>query len=296
MPYERLADFKIIAKNELGYNEEKHLIFELTGKTANLILTDSNYTILETLKHLPQDLDSARIMLSGAKYTSLPARNKLTIEQIDEITRLIANSTDNIGDLLKQNLLGVANNTVDEMLFGIDKENHSLINCSRVIDGINNYTYKLKNLQPNIIFVNGIPSEVYPFDYLSAKGKKTVYPTLNKAHDEFYYLKDRALRFSQKSKAISTTVKNTVARYEKKIAIQLQAIIDAENNQTNKIYGDLILANLFQLKKNDEQLVTTNYYEESCPTVTIPLDKSKNLLHARNAKNPIKNTASRKIP
>ena len=44
MPYERVLEFCLSVNDELGYKKEMKLIFELTGKTSNIILTDGNYT------------------------------------------------------------------------------------------------------------------------------------------------------------------------------------------------------------------------------------------------------------
>ena len=61
MPYERVVDFALLVNDDLGYRKEMHLVFELTGKTSNIILTDENHVTLDSIKHLPQDLDLSLI-------------------------------------------------------------------------------------------------------------------------------------------------------------------------------------------------------------------------------------------
>ncbi|MGN1066934.1 MAG: NFACT family protein, partial [Candidatus Fimimonas sp.] len=65
MPFERVLDFSLQVCDDLGYQKRMHLVFELTGKTSNIILTEENYVILDSIKHLPQDLDSKRLVLAG---------------------------------------------------------------------------------------------------------------------------------------------------------------------------------------------------------------------------------------
>ncbi|MCM1533841.1 MAG: NFACT family protein, partial [Corallococcus sp.] len=77
MPYERVLDFGLSVSDELGYRRDMRLIFELTGKTSNIILTDDNYITLDSIKHLPQDLDGKRLIMSGAKYTFFLPQNKI---------------------------------------------------------------------------------------------------------------------------------------------------------------------------------------------------------------------------
>ncbi len=74
MPYERVVEFSLSVTDELGYKKDMRMVFELTGKTSNIILTDSDYTILDSIKHLPQDIDCKRLIMSGAKYSFSAAK------------------------------------------------------------------------------------------------------------------------------------------------------------------------------------------------------------------------------
>ena len=47
------------------------------------------------------------------------------------------------------------------------------------------------------------------------------------------------------------------------------------------MYGDLISANLYRLKKGEEKCILENFYDESCPSIEIALDKR--LTPAQNA-------------
>lgn len=274
MPYERVADFTLKSKNELGYTETKHLLFELTGKTANLVLTDGEYVIFDTMKHLPVDLDTQRIMLPGAKYEFFAARDKIRPDEKEKITALTTSSAQDIDGIFAKNLLGVSSATVAEMLFGINKSDHSPENAVRAAEGAAEYLSRLAEPRPNIVFEGQHPAEVYPFDYKSVKRPKAFYPTLNKAHDEFYFLKDRALRTSQKTKHLSTVIKNAVNRLEKKIAIQEQSVLDCAESEKFKNLGDMILANIHAYRQGAEKMTVTDYSREDCPQVEIALDKT----------------------
>ncbi len=275
MPFERVIDITFDAKNELGYNQVLHLIFELTGKTSNTILTNENYTILDSIKHLPQDLDSKRIIMAGVKYNFFAPQDKIAPNEHDKIVSLVTNCSGDIRTTLTQNILGVSLTTINEILYGIDSDTNNSITATLIADRFANYLSQLGN-QPNIIFRNGTPVEVCPHIYHSIGGQVVTYDTLNKAHDMYYYYLDKAQRFRDKAKSTNTIVKNSISRTEKKIAIQKQGIIDASTSTINKIYGDLILANLHNIKYGDSEVCVVNYYEPSCPTVTIPLSTTAN--------------------
>ncbi len=58
--FERVVELTVENKNELGYRQLKRLVFEVTGKSANIILTDENYTITDSLKRPDAELTSKK--------------------------------------------------------------------------------------------------------------------------------------------------------------------------------------------------------------------------------------------
>ncbi len=275
MPYERVLDFTLNNRNDLGYSKDMHLIFELTGKTSNIILTEENYTVLDSIKHLPTDMDSKRIILNGAKYPFFQPQDKLLPFDINRIKILLKTNLSPIRQLLVENLLGVSQTTVNEMTYGIDENDRDKA-IDIVLKRIKEYEHKLLNPQPAVLYVNGSMKEVLPFEYDSKKGEYRHYDTLNGAHDEYYFLTDKYKRFADKAKSVNTIVKNAVARTEKKLAIQKQSILEAQESDYNKKAGDLILANIYLIKQGADKVVVQDYYEADCPQITIALDKALN--------------------
>lgn len=272
MPYERVVEFTLSVNDDLGYKRQVRLIFELTGKTSNIILTDENYIVLDSIKHLPQDLDSKRIIMSGAKYNFFPPQEKIEPFDLERINEYLANTMLPLRKSLPEVLLGVSQSTVNEIMCGVDENDHTIINNTKVLNGIKRYRNGLTAPRPNVVLREGTPIDVCPFDYLSVKGEKAYYPTLNEAHDNFFFLLDKAQRFASKAKSVTTIVKNAISRTEKKLAIQRQSVLEAESRDIYKQYGDLILSNIWQVAPLSEQLNCYNYYDDT--NITIPLDKS----------------------
>ncbi len=281
MPFERVLDFSLSATDDLGYKSNLHLIFELTGKTSNIFLTDENYVIIDSIKHLPQDLESSRVLISGAKYTFFPPRKKIQPFDCDKIRDFLNNYNLPLRQTLCDSLLGVSQTTVNEILFGLDENDHSILNILRVLEGIERYKTNINNKKPCVIFQKGVPVEVLPFDYLSKKGERTFYSTLNEAHDAYYYLTDKVQRFNDKAKSVSTIVKNAISRTEKKLAAQRQCILESTEKERFRQFGDLITANMWQLHKGCEQLNCNNFFDGT--NISIPIDKT--LSPQQNAQN-----------
>ena len=271
MPYERVLEFHLQVNDELGYKKNMKLIFELTGKTSNIILTDDSYVILDSIKHLPQDLDSKRIIISGAKYAFFPPQVKILPFDLPRVREFLSTCNTPLRKTLPEVLLGVSVSTVNEILYKIDENDHSIINHSLVVDRIAQYKSNLANKRPNVVLRDGNPIDVNLFDYQSIKGEKIYFETLNRAHDYYYYLLDKTQRAASKAKSISTVVKNAISRTEKKLAIQRQSVLEAESREQFKHYGDLILSNIWQIKQGNENLICYDYETEQ--NVTIPLDK-----------------------
>ena len=222
MEFERVLDFHFEGKNELGYPTVRHLICEFTAKTANVILTDENYVIFDTLKHLPQDLNASRVTLAGAKYQFFVPQNKIAPNDVNSIVQLLESPLPQT-DLLTQNLLGVSAKNVQEILW------QNPTTPMLVATSVQKLLHNVKHGQANVVYRNGQPFELCPFDYLSIGGQKVFFDTFNQACDEYFYITDKLSRFKSKAKSVNTIVKNAVARTQKKIAIQSQALLDADN-------------------------------------------------------------------
>ncbi len=270
MPFERVVTFFLSVTDELGYKKDMRLIFELTGKTSNIILTEDNLRILDSIKHLPQDLESKRIIMAGATYAYFLPQDKIIPTDFAAVERFLSACKLPLRKALPENLLGVSQATVNEITCGVDEEDHSPVNNALVLRRLKTYIELLGNKRPNVVLQKGTPVDVCPFDYQSKKGEKLYFATLNEAHDRYYYLLDKAQRFNDKAKSVATVVKNATSRTEKKLAIQRQSILEAQNRDELKNCGDLILSNLWQIKPKQVELECIDY--ATGMAVKIPLD------------------------
>ena len=207
LPFERVLEFCLQVNDELGYKKEMKLIFELTGKTSNLVLTNGEYVILDSIKHLPQDINTSRLIMAGARYEFFSPQDKIEPFDFPRVREYLAQCGLPLRKTLPNVLLGASQSTVNEILWGLDENDHSPTNNERVLQRLALYKADLENKKPNVVLQNGTPADVCPFDYRSKKGDKLFYDTLNRAHDNYFYLLDRAQRFADKAKSVSTVVK-----------------------------------------------------------------------------------------
>ncbi|HEY4706177.1 MAG TPA: NFACT family protein [Thermodesulfobacteriota bacterium] len=79
---ERIAYIDLIKKKADGSREELRIIAELTGKSANIILTDKDGVILDALRYFPPET-SMRAVAPGLRLEALPAAPGLKEEVIE---------------------------------------------------------------------------------------------------------------------------------------------------------------------------------------------------------------------
>ena len=96
-------------------------------------------------------------------------------------------------------------------------------------------------------------------------------PSASAALDEFYAQRDLRARMKQRANDLFRLVMTRIERAERKLSNQRQELAETEKMEQNKLYGDLLSANLYRIEKGDTQAVLENFYDESCLQITIPL-------------------------
>ena len=81
--HDRIIKFTIRHMNELGDQMIKFLYIEIMGKHSNLILTDANHRILDTIKHVSPLINRYRSLQPGATYILPPVQEKQSPDDLD---------------------------------------------------------------------------------------------------------------------------------------------------------------------------------------------------------------------
>ena len=145
-------------------------------------------------------------------------------------------------------------------------------------------------LSPRVEYAeNGEAAEVYPFPYLSGvPERQKEFPTLSRALEAYYGTRDQQDRLRQKSASMVRLLKTQMERCEKKLALQEEELAGAARMEEYRIMGEVLNANLFALKKGQEEVTLPNWYDPPGGTVAIPLDPR--LTPSQNAQKYFKNT------
>ncbi|NLN05022.1 MAG: fibronectin/fibrinogen-binding protein [Clostridiaceae bacterium] len=279
--YDRIITLSIEKPDEMGDLSTKHLIVEIMGRHSNIILVNDSKTIIDSIKHVDANISSVREVLPLRPYELPPQQEKQNPESIDFEKLFNENPAQRLDKHLVNCVWGFSPflsvaicNKADVDPFKntthlTDGEKHRLKETlSEVADSIRN-----RNYAPAIIHGDKVD-----FHVLSAAHaeKNTLFSTVNLMLDEFYTKKDMDERLNAVRANILKSVNTAIERNMKKLAIHEETIREAAEFDKYRVYGELLFANIYNLKEGKYAEVF-NYYEDPPILVKIELDEEKSI-------------------
>ena len=283
--FDRIAEFTVSCYDEMGFATEKIIVCEIMGKYANLIILDSDRKILAALKIIDFASSSVRQVLPGLKYQTPAMAEKIIPLEIDEalfFKKLSEFPSERTGEkFITSTYSGIATQIARELVYRASGHTDTPV-CNIAPDRFYSVFKEWQqllieeNYTPTIVFdKSGKPMDYSYMDitYLGEDVDKRTYTRLSDMLDCYFEEKDRLEHIHQRAHDITNLLNNAVARTERKLGIQRQALLDADKGEEYKRNADLITANLYCLKRGMESFRTVDYYDESCPDIEITLDK-----------------------
>ena len=276
---DRVVHIDLDVVDELGDHVLRRLILEIMGRHSNLILTDGSGRILEAARHVGPDMSRVRLIQPGLDYAPPPAQDKLSPEEAtaDALAQRLAA----LGDMplqkaLGQCVTGLSGTAARELACrvlpaGCDRAENLSETAARLAD----FLHRLPELADARVLLDedGAAQEVFAFPYLSQDvSRQEACPSLSRALERYFGVRDARDRINQKSASMVHLLKGQIERCEKKLALQEEELASAARMDEYRVMGELINANLWQLKKGQKQAELTNFYDENGGTLVVPLD------------------------
>lgn len=306
--FERVIELTFEGLDEFGDLCRKKLIAELMGRHSNIILTGQEERVIDSIKHIDFSVSSVRQILPGLTYVSPPPQDKKnpmlcsmsdiletlkTADGADTVDRAVLSSFRGVSPLIAREIATDAFGTCDKHLGELDYSEllELATSCVRVFK-----MAQENNFSPCYLERDDTGK---PFEF-SAIGirqygdtvKTHTTETMSEAVESFYRERDKKERMAHKSARLVKLVSTNIERCAKKLSLQTAELSDTANMEKYKKYGELITANLYRIKAGDKAAVVEDYYEETCPQVTIPLNTQ--LSPAENAQRYFKKYAKAK--
>ncbi len=282
--FDRIAKFTVAGYDEMGFPTELKIVCEIMGKYANLILLDGDEKIISALKIIDFSASTIRQVLPGLRYQVPAMPDKLDPRVIDREAffkrlsefapeksgeKFITSTYSGIATQIAHELIYRATGEVDVPVCNIDRDR-----LYRVVEVWQRLLINEEYTPTVAIDKAGKPID-YSYMEITYLGDYVTYrsfPSFRELFDLYFAEKDRLEKISQRAHDVRALLSAAKARTEKKLAIQREALANSEKGESYKRAGDLITANIYRIKRGDEALVATDYYDDECPEVSIPLD------------------------
>lgn len=276
---DRIIFIDFDATNEIGDRVELTIVMEIMGKYSNMILI-SGEKIIDSMKRVDYTTSSVRQILPGLMYVLPPQQDKLSIETTDidviidrvlsfrekSLSSAILNSIQGVSPVVAREIahktafedvmVSYLDNQQVDILKAVLAEFAESIGCSTV------YMLTEKSGKPKDMSVVDVKQ------YGDILGVKE-YESAAELLDDFYFERDRINRINHRGHELIKLLNNLVERTSRKLALQREELKRCEDKETLKLYGELILANLYRLNKGVTYYEVENYYD-NCELVKIP--------------------------
>lgn len=254
----------------------KTLIVELMGKHSNVILTDQNGIIIDSLRHTSVEEKAQRDIYPTARYFQ-PITNKynlLDVKNFEEFYSLL-NLTDDC-DIIKKvvdtfNGIGLSN--IKQIAKTIEQEKSQYTSQKHIAHRIYDKIMEVLGSQNLTIEVTSAKKNI-PNDYcLSTKNEKQNTFSLNFALDDFYFQKESNEIYVNFRNTLLNIILATLKKYEKRLENIDDKLQECKGMDKYKLYGELITANLYKIPNyNISSICLENYYDNN-KEIEIKLDK-----------------------
>lgn len=276
---ERIVFIDVDVYNELNDLITKTLVVELMGKHSNIILLNSEHTVIDSLRHLNKFDNSNRDIFHGSKYLNIESAKKdfLAVKTFDEFYRDVSIDAENLPSTLSKVYNGFGKKNISYLLETLNIPTAVSTNNLKEV-----YSY-LKDLFANM------PDNVVLKEYSSVKKDYFAYKSTNDGLavnfylDDFYTSKEQSEQFKQYRDTVLKLVLNHVGKIKERISTIDSKIADCTNAEKYRLYGELITSNLYRIPDYPQAEVTLENYYDNNNLITIPLDEK--FSPSKNAKN-----------
>ena len=287
MGLERILCFELEHLNELGDLSHKRMYIEIMGKHSNIIFTDENNKIIDSIKRISANMSSLREVLPGREYF-LPEELKkkdLLNTGLEEFIEILKSKEYPLSKSIYINFAGISPLIAEEIILRASllsqapstslselEYTHLFHTIQNLLEDINTH-----NFTPNIIYKGEEAIELSSINLYSYEGKeykRESFDSVSKMLYDFYSSREAVVLNRQKSSDLRRIVNTALERASKKYDLQEKQLQDADKKDIYRVYGDLLNTYGYSLKGGESSFTTENFYDDN-KEITIPLDKNK---------------------
>lgn len=284
---ERIVTITFSATDRLGDRTERRLIAELMGRNSNLLLLDHEGIIIDCLRRA--DMETVRPVLPGLKYSPPPEQDKLDPAALSqrEWEDIIAGAPSDIPaeKWLNRSFSSLSPLICREISYRTCGDTAATIGELRLMDNEAAFAAwafetvaEFQKAEPWLLSEPiGKPRD-FSYTRILQYGEKLTASrlgSLSELLDTFYTQRATDSRNLARASALLKTVKNARDRTQRRIAAQREELIAAGNRDYFRECGDIITANLHNIKRGDKLLRAEDFYAGEGAVREVSLDVRK---------------------
>lgn len=288
---ERIVRVDIEAKDEMGEQTSFALVAEIMGKHSNIIAL-SGEKIIGAARRVTFDTSSVRQVLPGMKYQQPPL--KPDIRDASPADGALAGET--LPMALVEKFAGISPAMAREVTyryFGSAEDIHLGKAAEEFTQFAADFFREVvRKTQPTMYLnADGLPVffSPVPFETMDSGAARSAV-SVNRMIDDFYTMREQHSALSQQKTHLQKIVRKHLSRARKKQVMLAETIASEERIEKNRVYGELLTANMYRVKRGEKSVEVDNYYTGE--KERIPLDVT--LSPAANAQRYFKKYAKQK--
>ena len=276
---DRIIFIDFDATNEIGDRVELTIVMEIMGKYSNMILI-SGEKIIDSMKRVDFTTSSVRQILPGLMYALPPQQDKLSIETTDIDTildRVLSYREKSLSSALLNSIQGISPVVAREIAHktAFDDIQVSYLDNQQIDILKAVLTEFAESIGSGTVYMltenGGKPKDMSVVDIKQYGDLLSVkeYGSAAELLDDFYFERDRINRINHRGHELIKLLNNLIERTSRKLSLQREELKRCEDKETLRLYGELILANLYRLGKGVTYYEVENYYD-NCELIKIP--------------------------
>ena len=262
--FDRIVKITFNSSQEFFDAKQKVMYVELMGRYSNIILTEDN-KVLGANRGVNVFDNGVRPLIVNKPYVLAPTgekrepKDQTLIDYFEEFSE----KKGDLGEYIFGSVLGLSKITAGEIAhnFYLKYGSENSQNFGKnLYDFLNDFIYNSKP-NPCIVKSEETIKDVLCFDYKTVEGKRQFFESVLDADNEYFIKKTVQKTYAIQKERLTTIVSTQIKKVKKRLSAILSRKKDAENAEQNRLFGELILANIYKVKKGDKTLNVVNYYD-----------------------------------
>ncbi|HEM3718244.1 TPA: NFACT family protein [Streptococcus suis] len=261
---DRILEFSVSNKDEIGDHIQATLIVEIMGKHSNIILVDkSEQKIIEAIKHVGFSQNSYRTILPGSTYIRPPETHSLNPYTV---------SDEKLFEILSTQELSPKN--LQQVFQGLGRDTASELASHLQTDRLKNFrSFFEQATQPSLT-----DKSYAALPFVNSPENQPHFESLSSLLDFYYQDKAERDRVAQQANELIKRVASELEKNRKKLVKQEQELADTETAELVRQKGELLTTYLHQVPNDQPSVCLDNYYtgEELEIELDVALTPSQN--------------------